>query len=68
MNLNSFRTLGRSGLRVSPITIPDPQRAELDQATRPQLDFPAGLLQNIAPSYQQAGATINGVESTEFRR
>jgi hypothetical protein len=30
MNLNSFRTLGRSGLRVSPITLPDPQRAELD--------------------------------------
>jgi aryl-alcohol dehydrogenase-like predicted oxidoreductase len=50
------------------VTIPDPQLAQLDQATRPQLDFPADLLQNIAPDYQQAGATINGVESSEFRR
>jgi hypothetical protein len=50
------------------VTIPDPQLAELDQATRPQLDFPADLLRNIAPAYQQAGATINGVESAEFRR
>ncbi len=49
------------------VTIPEPQRAELDQATRPQLDFPADLLRTIAPSYQQAGATINGVESTKFR-
>jgi hypothetical protein len=56
---------GRASLEV---TIPDPQLAELDQATRPQLDFPAGLLRNIAPAYRQAGATINGVESAEFRR
>jgi aryl-alcohol dehydrogenase-like predicted oxidoreductase len=50
------------------ITIPDPQLAELDDMTRPQLEFPAELLKNIAPNYQQAGATINGVGSSEFRR
>jgi hypothetical protein len=38
------------------------------KAIMQQVDFPADLLQNIARSYQQAGATINGVESTEFRR
>ena len=50
------------------LTIPDEHLAALDEATTPQLDFPADLLQNIAPDYQQAGATINGVESREFRR
>ncbi|HXB49259.1 MAG TPA: aldo/keto reductase, partial [Streptosporangiaceae bacterium] len=50
------------------ITIPDPQLAELDEVTRPQLEFPAELLKTIAPSYQQAGATINGVESSQFHR
>ena len=49
------------------ITIPDQQLAELDEVTRPRLEFPAELLKDIAPSYQQAGATINGVESSEFR-
>ncbi|MFG2631651.1 aldo/keto reductase [Streptomyces sp. NPDC048473] len=49
------------------VAIPDGHLAELDEATRPQLEFPADLLTNIAPSYQQAGATINGVESSEFR-
>jgi aryl-alcohol dehydrogenase-like predicted oxidoreductase len=49
------------------VTISDQHLAELDDATRPQLEFPADLLTNIAPSYQQAGATINGVESSEFR-
>jgi hypothetical protein len=34
----------------------------------PRLEFPAGLLRDTAPDYQQAGATINGVESREFRR
>jgi aryl-alcohol dehydrogenase-like predicted oxidoreductase len=64
------RTVGQldANLASLDVTIPNPQLAELEQATRPQLDFPADLLQNIAPSYQQAGATINGVESTEFRR
>ena len=37
------------------------------RATRPALNFPAELLQNIVTSFQQAGATINGVESSEFR-
>lgn len=50
------------------ITIPAPQLAALDEMTRPQLEFPAELLKNIAPSYQQAGATINGVESSQFHR
>jgi hypothetical protein len=48
------------------VTIPDAQLAELDQASRPQLDFPADLLRDVAPHYQQAGATINGVESRVF--
>jgi aryl-alcohol dehydrogenase-like predicted oxidoreductase len=50
------------------VTIPDPQLAELNEMTQPRLEFPAELLKNIAPNYQQAGATINGVESGEFRR
>ena len=50
------------------VTVPDEHLAALDEATTPRLEFPANLLQNIAPSYQQAGATINGVESREFRR
>jgi aryl-alcohol dehydrogenase-like predicted oxidoreductase len=50
------------------VTIPAQPLARLDQATHPQLDFPADLLQNVAPAYQQAGATINGVTSSEFRR
>jgi aryl-alcohol dehydrogenase-like predicted oxidoreductase len=50
------------------LTVPDEHLAALDEATTPQLDFPADLLQNVAPSFQQAGATINGVESREFRR
>jgi hypothetical protein len=33
----------------------------------PWLEFPAGLLRDTAPDYQQADATINGVESREFR-
>ncbi len=49
------------------VAIPDRHLAELDEATRPQLGFPVDLLTNIALSYQQAGATINGVESSEFR-
>ena len=49
------------------VTIPDEQLAKLDQATKPQLDWPAEMLRKIVPPYQQAGATINGVESTEFR-
>jgi hypothetical protein len=32
------------------LTIPGPQLAELDLATWPQLDFPADLLHNKAPS------------------
>jgi len=50
------------------ITVPDEHLAALNEATTPRLDFPADLLQNIAPSYQQAGSTVNGVESREFRR
>ncbi|WP_329065965.1 hypothetical protein [Amycolatopsis sp. NBC_01480] len=46
------------------VTIPDAQLAELDQVSRPQLDFPADLVRDVAPHYQQAGATINGVESS----
>jgi hypothetical protein len=90
MNLDSFRTLGRSGLRVSPITLgamtfgdgswvptttPPPafdrylevggtSSTQGRKAIMQQVDFPADLLQNIAPSFQQAGATINSVEST----
>jgi aryl-alcohol dehydrogenase-like predicted oxidoreductase len=48
------------------VTIPDAQLAELDKVSRPQLDFPADLLRDVAPHYQQAGATINGVESRVF--
>jgi aryl-alcohol dehydrogenase-like predicted oxidoreductase len=68
--ITGARTAGQldANLASLDVTIPGPQLAELDQATRPQLDFPADLLQNIAPSYQQAGATVNGVESAEFRR
>jgi hypothetical protein len=50
------------------VTIPEQRLAQLDKATRPQLEFPAGLLRDTAPDYQQAGATINGVTSAEFRR
>ena len=50
------------------MTVPDEHLAALDEATTPRLDFPADLPRNIAPSYQQAGATVNGVESLEFRR
>jgi aryl-alcohol dehydrogenase-like predicted oxidoreductase len=50
------------------VTIPDEHLAELNEATKPQLDFPADLLQNIVPSFQQAGATINGVKSSQFHR
>jgi aryl-alcohol dehydrogenase-like predicted oxidoreductase len=49
------------------VTIPEEQLAKLDEATQPQLDWPAKMLQEIVPFYQQAGATINGVESAEFR-
>ncbi|WUL71997.1 aldo/keto reductase [Amycolatopsis sp. NBC_00345] len=48
------------------VAIPDEQLAELDAVSRPQLDFPADLLRDVAPRYQQAGATINGVESSVF--
>ena len=50
------------------VTIPAEHLARLDEATRPQLEFPAGLLRDVAPNYQQAGATINGVTSRPFRR
>jgi aryl-alcohol dehydrogenase-like predicted oxidoreductase len=50
------------------VTIPERHLARLEEATRPRLEFPAGLLRDTAPDYQQAGATINGVESREFRR
>jgi hypothetical protein len=40
------------------LTIPHEQQAKLDEATRPRLDFPAELLQNVVPSLQQAGARI----------
>jgi hypothetical protein len=50
------------------VTIPERHLARLEEATRPRLEFPAGLLRDTAPDYQQAGATINGVESCEFRR
>jgi aryl-alcohol dehydrogenase-like predicted oxidoreductase len=49
------------------VTIPGRQLARLEEATRPRLEFPAGLLRDTAPDYQQAGATINGIESREFR-
>jgi aryl-alcohol dehydrogenase-like predicted oxidoreductase len=49
------------------VTIPERQLAELDEATRPRLEFPADLLRDVAPNYQQAGATVNGVESAQFR-
>jgi aryl-alcohol dehydrogenase-like predicted oxidoreductase len=64
------RTLAQldANLAALEVTIPDEHLAALDAATMPQLDFPADLLQNIAPAFQQAGATINGVESQEFRR
>ena len=50
------------------VTIPGRHLARLEEATRPRLEFPAALLRDTAPDYQQAGATINGVESGEFRR
>jgi hypothetical protein len=50
------------------VTIPERQLAELEEATRPRLEFPADLLRDVAPNYQQAGATVNGVASAEFRR
>jgi diketogulonate reductase-like aldo/keto reductase len=50
------------------VTIPDEQLAELDRLTEPKLDFPADLLKTDAISLQQAGTTINGVPSSEFRR
>jgi aryl-alcohol dehydrogenase-like predicted oxidoreductase len=49
------------------VTIPGQRLAELDEATRPRLEFPADLLRDVAPNYQQAGATVNGVESAQFR-
>ena len=49
------------------VTIPDEQLAELDRLTEPKLDFPADLLKTDAISLQQAGTTINGVPSSEFR-
>jgi aryl-alcohol dehydrogenase-like predicted oxidoreductase len=50
------------------VTILERQLAELDEATRPRLEFPADLLRDVAPNYQQAGATVNGVTSAQFRR
>jgi len=49
------------------LTISDDQLAKLDAATKPQLDFPAELLRTNVIDFQQGGATINGVESAEFR-
>jgi aryl-alcohol dehydrogenase-like predicted oxidoreductase len=64
------RTVGQldANLASLQVTIPERQLAQLNEATRPQLEFPAGLLRDIAPDYQQAGTTINGVTSAEFRR
>jgi hypothetical protein len=50
------------------VTIPDEHLAALDEATTPRLDFPADLLATIAPNFQQAGATINGIETRKFNR
>ena len=57
-----------ANLAALEVTVPDEHLAVLEAATTPRLDFPADLLRNIAPSYQQAGATINGVQPGEFRR
>jgi aryl-alcohol dehydrogenase-like predicted oxidoreductase len=63
------RTVGQldANLASLGVTIPDEHLAELDEATTPALEFPADIVKNIAPHYQQAGATINGVPSHPFR-
>ena len=63
------RTVDRLDANLSSlqVTIPERHLARLEEATRPRLEFPA-LLRDTVPDFQQAGATINGVESREFRR
>jgi aryl-alcohol dehydrogenase-like predicted oxidoreductase len=48
------------------LTIPDEHLATLNEATTPQLDFPADFIKTITTDFLQAGASINGVESHHF--
>jgi hypothetical protein len=62
------RAAARANLGSLDVTIPGEQLAELDRLTEPKLDFPADFLKTDAISLPQAGTTINGVPSSEFRR
>ena len=48
------------------LTIPDEHLATLNEATTPQLNFPADFIKTITTDFLQAGASINGVDSRHF--
>lgn len=48
------------------VTLSAEHLSELAALTRPRLDFPHDFLVDVAPHWQQAGATINGISSVNF--
>jgi aryl-alcohol dehydrogenase-like predicted oxidoreductase len=50
----------RVNLEALDIVLSEAQLAKLDEASKPHLNFPAELNQNLAPSLAFAGATVDG--------
>ncbi|MBM9509267.1 aldo/keto reductase [Streptomyces sp. KK5PA1] len=50
------------------VTLPDDALRELDEVSTPDLNYPFPWLATIATPLQQAGAEINGVGATDYRR
>jgi aryl-alcohol dehydrogenase-like predicted oxidoreductase len=48
------------------ITLSDEQAASLDALTEPTLNFPAAMNRDRSPHFSLAGATLNGVETTDL--
>ena len=57
----------KANLASLDVTLSAEHLSELDALTRPRLDFPAEFLETVAPNWQQAGATINGLDSVNYR-
>ncbi|AMR25466.1 aldo/keto reductase (plasmid) [Hymenobacter psoromatis] len=52
-----------ANLKALDFQLPAEQRAVLDAASKPALNFPAAMNANMSPGLAQAGTTVNGVPS-----
>ena len=55
-----------SNLKALDVKLTPEQIEALDAVSKPILNFPADMNRDLSPNYAHAGATVNGVPSTDF--